>query len=208
MPRHAQGLIPVVQRSYDLCAGLYQHVQRFPRVERGLLGRVMVEDALRLLVGLTAANRRREKATALMEAGGHLDALRIALRLGKQLGYVSNGGYEKLSGLADEVGRMLGGWIKHEGRPAPERAVTAPPEAVRVAPERRARRGVRYTMASPTVERYLRAKLAHPEAVVLVSVGAFCQSFDRGRSFGNFPSGLNGAVGASGHGEQCEDLGL
>lgn len=55
-----QDLIPVVQRSYDLCAGLYEHVNRFPRAQRTLLGRVILDDALRMLVSLTVANRRRE----------------------------------------------------------------------------------------------------------------------------------------------------
>jgi hypothetical protein len=43
--------------------------------------------------------------------------------------------------------------------------------------ERKRAGGVRYTMRSPTVERYLRLKLEHPHAVVFVTVGAFCQSF-------------------------------
>jgi len=38
-------LIPVVQKSYDLCAGLYTHVNRFPRAQRGLLGRVMLNSS-------------------------------------------------------------------------------------------------------------------------------------------------------------------
>jgi hypothetical protein len=49
-------LIPMVQESYDLCAGLSAHVNRFPRAQRGLLERV--EDALAMLVSLTVANRR------------------------------------------------------------------------------------------------------------------------------------------------------
>lgn len=54
-------LIPVVQRSYDLCAGLYAHVNRFPRAQRTLLGRVILEDALRMMVLLVVANRRASK---------------------------------------------------------------------------------------------------------------------------------------------------
>jgi len=79
-------LIPVVQKSYDLCAGLYTHVNRFPRTQRSLLGRVILEDALAMLVSLTVANRRTDKAETLREASGRLDALRITLRLGKHLG--------------------------------------------------------------------------------------------------------------------------
>lgn len=107
-------LIPVVQRSYDLCVGLYECVNRFPRAQRTLLGRVILEDALQMLVLLTVANRRAEKRESLAEASGRLDALRITLRLATRLGFLSNGGYERLSGVADEVGRMLGGWLKYE----------------------------------------------------------------------------------------------
>jgi DNA mismatch repair protein MutS len=32
-------------------------------------------------------------------------------------------------------------------------------------------------MRSPTIERYLRLKLEHPQAVVFVTTGAFCQTF-------------------------------
>ncbi len=109
-------LIPVVQKSYDLCAGLYTHVNRFPRAQRGLLGRVILEDALAMLVSLTVANRRTDRMETLREASGRLDALRITLRLGRHLGFVSNGGYEDLAKGAAEVGRMLGGWLKYEGQ--------------------------------------------------------------------------------------------
>lgn len=170
-------LIPVVQKSYDLCAGLYAQVHRFPRVERGLLGRVILEDALQMLVALTVANRRSDKAETLREASGRLDALRITLRLGKRLGFVSNGGYADLSKGADEVGRMLGGWLKYEQGGASERAAPAPAAITpALLPKKRAG-GLRFTMRSPTVERYLRLKLDHPRAIVFVSVGAFCQSF-------------------------------
>jgi hypothetical protein len=68
MAARGTDLIPVVQKSYDLCAGLYTHVNRFPRAERGLLGRVILEDALAMLVSLTVANRRTDKAETLREA--------------------------------------------------------------------------------------------------------------------------------------------
>jgi len=38
-------------------------------------------------------------------------------------------------------------------------------------------------MKSPTVERYLRAKLEHPRAVVFVTVGVFCQTFFEDAAF-------------------------
>jgi hypothetical protein len=177
MAARGADLIPVVQKAYDLCAGLYAHVNWFPRAQRGLLGRVILDDALQMLVSLTVANRRTDKAETLREASGRLDALRITLRLGKHLGFVSNGGYEDLSKGADEVGRMLGGWLRHEqGGTAAQTGAPPPGGGAPVCAARRTG-GVRYTMRSPTVEKYLRAKLEHPRAIVFVSTGAFCQTF-------------------------------
>jgi len=122
-----------------------------------------------MLVSLTVANRRSDRAETLREASGRLDALRITLRLGRRLGFVSNGGYADLAQGADEVGRMLGGWLKHEQGGAAAPASAPPP--------RRRPGGVRYTMRSPTIERYLRLKLEHPRAVVFLTAGAFCQTF-------------------------------
>ena len=182
-------LIPVVQRSYDLCAAIYEHVNRFPRAQRGLLGRVVIDDALRMLALLTVANRLRERGGSLAEASGRLDAVRIALRLSHQLGFLSHGGYELLSLRADEVGRMLGGWMKHvSAAKAPGTAGGVPASVPAEPPLRsdslpgapagqRVSKGPRYTMTSPTIEKYLRTKLDHPSTLVVVAVGAFYQTF-------------------------------
>lgn len=191
MAQRQSGLIPVVQRSYDLCAGLYDHVNRFPRAQRTLLGRLVLEEGLRLLVLLTLANRRAARSESLEEASGRLDSLRITLRLAHRLGFLSNGGYADLSETADEVGRMLGGWLKHAkaaeppsapgGRRSGEVAASASGEAP-PAPKRAAS-GARYRMQSPTIERYLRSKLDHPEAIVFLAVGAFLQTFFEDAAF-------------------------
>ncbi len=47
-----------------------------------------------MLTVLTVASRRTARSGVLEEASGRLDALRIGLRLGKRLGFLSNGGYE------------------------------------------------------------------------------------------------------------------
>jgi len=175
MSRHEEEGIPIVQRAYDLCVVLYGHVNRFPRAERGLLGRVILDDALQLLTVLTVATRRTARGESLEEASGRLDALRIALRLSRRLGFLSNGGYEEVSKVADEVGRMLGGWLKHEGGSVAIAAARAPGEKAGRAKPRVG--GVRYTMVSATIERYLRVRLQHPDKIVFLTVGAFCQTF-------------------------------
>ncbi len=96
MPSRDGELIPVVQRSYDLCASVYEHVNRFPRAQRGLFGRVVIDDARRMLALLTVATRLRERADSLAEASGRLDAVRIALRLSHRLGVLSHADAQEL----------------------------------------------------------------------------------------------------------------
>jgi DNA mismatch repair protein MutS len=74
---------------------------------------------------------------------------------------------------------MLGGWLRYEkaGSGATGKPREPPALVDRAAAAKKRSRGVRYTMTSPTVEKYLRLKLEHPQAVVFVTVGAFCQSF-------------------------------
>ncbi|HUP22384.1 MAG TPA: four helix bundle protein [Thermoanaerobaculia bacterium] len=69
---------PIVVSAYDLCAALYEHVNRFPRAQRTLIGRLILDEALRMMAALTLANRLADKREALEEASGRLDALRIA----------------------------------------------------------------------------------------------------------------------------------
>lgn len=107
-----EDLIPIVQKTYDFSVPLYSYIDRFPRAQKTLLGREILSLALRLLVQLITANRQANKIPDLQEASGTLDALRITLRLAKQLSFLSNKGYEVLSQDLTEIGRMLGGWLK------------------------------------------------------------------------------------------------
>lgn len=109
----ADELIPIVQGAYDFAVALYAHVNRFPREHKPLLGRERLGLVLRLLITLVMANRRHDKVPELEEASGAVDALRITLRLSTRLRLLSHKGYEGLSRDLDEIGRMLGGWLKH-----------------------------------------------------------------------------------------------
>ncbi len=157
----ADELIPIVQRAYDFAVDLYRHVNRFPRAQKPLLGRELVGLALRLLVTLVTSNRRRDKVPGLNEASGTVDALRITLRLSTRLSLLSHKGHEGLSRELDEIGRMLGGWLKQSAAVSAETPEARP--AVPDAPAKRPRAPVRYRMTSPQVERYLRAAPSSPQ---------------------------------------------
>lgn len=86
-----------------------------------------------------------------------LDALRITLRLTKQLAFLSSKGYEVLSQDLAEIGRMLGGWLKESaGRVAEDVSGDFSEQSPRPAGRGKRQKGqaVRYTMTSPKVEAY------------------------------------------------------
>ena len=70
---------------------------------------------------------------------------------------------------------MLGGWLKQSAAVSAETPEARP--AVPDAPTKRLRASVGYRMTSPQVERYLRAKLEHPQDIVFVKSGVFLQTF-------------------------------
>lgn len=92
---------PIVGTAYDLCAERYDHVNRFPRAQRTLLGRVILDEALRMLTALTVASRVAGRQPLLAEASGHLDAVRVAVRLANRL--------QRASGRASGGATVQGG---------------------------------------------------------------------------------------------------
>lgn len=89
---------------------------RFPKMERHVLCaeiRRTMWDLLRLAV---ACNKRHYKKTTLQDLDAALDLLRCQVRLSMRLGYLDMRRYEHWSRLLDEIGRMIGGWIKSISR--------------------------------------------------------------------------------------------
>lgn len=92
----------------------YGHVaiRQFPKMERHVLGaeiRTTMWQILRLIV---VCNKRYHKKTTLQELDAEIDLLRSQVRMAKNLGHLDFKKYENWSTLNDEIGRMLGGWVK------------------------------------------------------------------------------------------------
>jgi hypothetical protein len=109
---------PIFARCDELVIWVLRATVRYARPYRAALGRATQEAALLLQRELIAAARRRDKRTALQAADEALSELRILLRQGQALGLLSLGQYAHVAGIADEVGRLLGGWRKSLARAA------------------------------------------------------------------------------------------
>ena len=107
---------PVIVKCEDLAAWLLGRTAKFPRMYRASLCARIEGTALDLLSDLARAARSPRRRRYLLETGSeHLNALRILVRLSVRMKCLSRRQYEHFARESDEVGRMLGGWLKSTG---------------------------------------------------------------------------------------------
>jgi four helix bundle protein len=104
--------LAIFEKTYDLILWIYPTVNKFPKSQRFVLGQHIENTTLELLEGIIEANNERNKAFYLKKLSLKLDKLRILIRLSKDFKFISIRQYEFVSGHINEIGKMLGGWIK------------------------------------------------------------------------------------------------
>jgi hypothetical protein len=93
----------------------YVALRQFPKFERHVLGAEIRATAWHLLRLVIFCNKRYHKKTTLQEIDADIDLLRSQIRLALALEYIDFQKYEHWALLNDEIGRLLGGWIKSLG---------------------------------------------------------------------------------------------
>lgn len=106
----------IFEKVYQLVLWLYPTIQKFPKSQRFVLGQQIENTALDILRGIIRANAEPDKLPLLKSASVDLDTLRILLRLAKDLKFLSIRQYAFAAELVNEVGKLLGGWIKSNAR--------------------------------------------------------------------------------------------
>lgn len=104
--------LTIFEKTYQLVLWLFPTVQLFPKSQRFVLGQQIENTALKILQGIIKANASKSKLPILYQVSIELDTLRILLRLAKDLKFISVKKYGVASGLVNEVGKLLGGWIR------------------------------------------------------------------------------------------------
>jgi len=105
-------LLPAVQKAYDITKWLIPLVERFPRTYKFTLGDRIQTTALDLCLALVEGGHARSKERPLHRADRLLDQLRLLARLSWEFHLMSLQQYEHLTGLIEELGRMIGGWLR------------------------------------------------------------------------------------------------
>ena len=109
-PARATG--PALEAMYRFLLWLVPTIKAFPRSQKFMLGDRIQSIALAVLEALIEATYSRSRERQLSEANLGLEKLRVLFRLAKDLRHLDARRYEHAARSLDEVGRMVGGWIK------------------------------------------------------------------------------------------------
>jgi four helix bundle protein len=105
---------PLFTRTFDFVTWLIPATNKFPRSQRFIVTKRLLDAALNFQERIVEANHRRGAARLekLRQADAELDLVRLYLRLAHRWHWLSAGQYRHASAMVAEMGRLLGGWQK------------------------------------------------------------------------------------------------
>jgi hypothetical protein len=108
-------ILPAVQKAYDINLWLLRRVERFSRQYKFTLGDRIQTTAIDLSTALVEATHSRRKDRPLFRANRLLDQLRLLVRLAVEMKQLSAKQLLYIARHNDELGRMIGGWLRSIG---------------------------------------------------------------------------------------------
>ena len=104
--------LTIITKTYDLILWSCNHTSRFPRNHRFVLGERIDRNLYDLLEILIKAKYSRRPLDLLQDANLKLEILRFQMRLAKDLECLRANSYGFVAKAIDEVGRLVGGWLR------------------------------------------------------------------------------------------------
>jgi hypothetical protein len=106
--------IPIFKKTYELYKLFYSYRNTMSKQDRYTIWQRCDGTMLDMLESIVAAGQtaKSEKLPALERASAKLNILRIFIRLMKETKGIDGKKYLALQAQTDEIGRMLGGWIR------------------------------------------------------------------------------------------------
>jgi hypothetical protein len=106
----------IVQKLYDILVWVSPVISKFPKDKRYTVGTRMETLLLEVLETLVEASYSHNKMNLLKKANSDLEKFRFLARLSKDLRFIDLRRFSFLASHVDEVGNMLGGWIRQQSR--------------------------------------------------------------------------------------------
>ena len=106
--------IPIFKKVYDLYKSFYDLRKNFPKQDKYTLGEKCDNLILEIISHIFEASQKPklQKLPCLEEASIKINLLRFNFRLANDVKAMNMKSYLNLQENLDEIGRMLGGWIR------------------------------------------------------------------------------------------------
>jgi len=104
----------IYQKHYDLMLYAFPIINKFPKSQRFVLGQQIQNEMVDIAKLIVEANKRRNKVPTLYQIDVELEKLRLLIRLAKDMKMLAVRQYGLIAERVDEIGRLLGGWIKSQ----------------------------------------------------------------------------------------------
>lgn len=102
---------PLFSNVYELYKTLHILSAQIPKFQRYTIWQKCQSKALELLEALISMSHQRDR-THLYRMSDQLDTLKVFVRLAKDTHAIDSKKYVNLQSKLQEIGRMIGGWIK------------------------------------------------------------------------------------------------
>ncbi len=106
--------LPIFIKWMDFLKWLLVTLDGFPKKARFNFSDRLTYLSLQIIEDLVEARYNKNKSVVLRRANMNLEKIRILMRICFELRFLSRQGYEHSSVLINEVGKMLGGWMKQQ----------------------------------------------------------------------------------------------
>ena len=104
--------LKIMQKVFDMMQYGYGALAQYPKSEKFALCTDIKRCMDTMLERTIEAQKKYYKKTTLQDLDVEVAKLRAYLRLSHELGFLPMKKYEVWSGMAVEIGKMLGGWLK------------------------------------------------------------------------------------------------
>jgi hypothetical protein len=106
--------VPILKKTIELYKTYYVYAQLFPKKDKYTLGATCERYLLTVIELLIEAtySSKENKRTRLLLANSKFEALKIFIRLLKELDILDQKKYLVLQSMLQDIGKMFGGWMK------------------------------------------------------------------------------------------------
>ncbi len=116
MPQTKQSQLLIYQKYVDLIEYAYNLLRKFPKSEKFAMAAHIKDSMYTVLKYILRANKvynnRQLRVDMLNAIDAEIQLQKVLVRMAHKNRYISNQNYMEWSRRLDEIGRILGGWIR------------------------------------------------------------------------------------------------